>query len=150
MHKDLKKLKQDVLSMGNFTLSMLENSIKALISKDIDLAKTTIKKKHKIREYDEEIEAKALKLIALYQPMAIDLRQLATILKIITYLARVGRYGKDIAGVIEEIAKKPSPEVPINLTHMWEHIQYMISKALEAFKNDFFYKCRHYCSFLVM
>ena len=133
MHKDLKKLKEDVLSMGNYALSMLENSIKALISKDIDLANITIKKKRKIREYDEKIEAKALKLIALCQPMAKDLRQLATILKIITYLARVGRYGKDIAGVIEEIAKKPSPEVPINLIHMWEHVQYMISKALETF-----------------
>jgi len=133
MHKDIRKLKEGVLTMGNLALSMLEDSIEALINKDVQLANDTEKKKHKIREYDDDIESKALKLIALYQPMAIDLRRLATILKIITYLARMGRYGKDVAGVIEELAAHPSPDVPVNLIHMWEHVQYMISKALEAF-----------------
>ena len=98
MHKDIKQLKEEVLSMGNLALSMLEDSIESLINKDVQLANDTEKKKHEVREFDDMIEAKALKLIALYQPMAIDLRRLATILKIITYLARMGRYGKDISG----------------------------------------------------
>jgi len=103
MHKEIKNLKEDVLAMGNLALNMLENSIEALINKDVQLASITEKKKHKIREYDDDIESKTLKLIALYQPMAIDLRRLATILKIITYLARMGRYGKDV--VLLELLK---------------------------------------------
>ncbi|MFW9989067.1 MAG: phosphate uptake regulator PhoU [Candidatus Odinarchaeota archaeon] len=95
LHREIFELEKEVLEMGNLALEILDDSMKALSTQDIELAKITEKKKHKIREMDANIEANALKLIALYQPMAIDLRRLATILKVITYLARLGRYGKD-------------------------------------------------------
>ena len=134
LHKEIFALKKEVVEMANLALGMLDDSMKALATQDIELAQITEKKKHKIREMDADIEAKALKLIALYQPMAIDLRRLATILKMITYLARIGRYGKDIASVVEEISKKqPYPAPFINLQHMWEHAKLMIQEALKAF-----------------
>ena len=133
-HKEILTLKNEVLEMANLALGMLDDSMKALATQDVELAQITIKKKHKIREMDANIEAKALKLIALYQPMAIDLRRLATILKMITYLARIGRYGKDVASVVEEISKKqPYPAPFVNLQHMWEHAKLMIEDALKAF-----------------
>jgi phosphate transport system protein len=67
--------------------------------------------------------------------MAIDLRRLATILKTITYLARIGRYGKDIASVVEELSKKPYPAPFVNLQHMWEHVKTMVEDALKAFEQ---------------
>jgi phosphate transport system protein len=67
--------------------------------------------------------------------MAIDLRRLATILKTITYLARIGRYGKDIASVVEELSKKPYPAPFVNLQHMWEHVKIMVEDALKAFED---------------
>ena len=134
LHKEIFTLKKDVIEMANLALGMLDNSMKALANQDIELAIITEKKKHKLREFDTNIEAKALKLIALYQPMAIDLRRLATILKMITYLARIGRYGKDIASVVEELSKKqPYPAPFINLQHMWEHTKLIIQDALKAF-----------------
>jgi len=137
MRKEIFKLKTEVVDMGNLALSMLEDSMKALATQDIELAKITDEKKHKIRELDAEIEAKALRLIALYQPMAIDLRRLATILKVITYLARLGRYGKDIASVVEELSKKqPYPAPFVNLQHMWDHVKSMIIDALKAFEES--------------
>ena len=114
-------------------LEMLDHAIESLISKNVELAKITEKKKHEIKDYDNKIEVDALRLIALYQPMAIDLRRLATILKMITYLARLGRYGKDIASIVEDISNKSSPPVPLNLTHIWEHVKRMITNSLEAF-----------------
>ncbi|GAH13252.1 unnamed protein product, partial [marine sediment metagenome] len=83
-----------------------------------------------------EIEAKALRLIALYQPMAMDLRLLATILKIITYLTRLGRYGKDIAVVVEELSTKPYPASFINLKNMWEHVSTMAKDSFKAFEES--------------
>ena len=83
-HKELVELKNEVVKMGNLALKMLDDSMSALTSQDIKLAKQTIKKNTLLKKYDSEIEAKALRLIALYQPMAMDLRLLATILKIIT------------------------------------------------------------------
>ena len=137
LRKEIFALKNEVVEMGNLALEMLDDSMKALANQDIELANITEKKKHKIRELDADIEAKALRLIALYQPMAIDLRRLATILKMITYLARLGRYGKDIASIVEELSKKqPYPAPFVNLQHMWEHVKTMVIDALKAFKES--------------
>lgn len=136
MHKNIKQLKNQVLSMGSLALDMLESSINALISKDVDSARKIEKKKEELKNYDYKIEEKTLRLLYLFQPMAIDFRRIATILKMITYLTRIGRYGKDISKITQEIALKRSPDVPINIIHMWEHIHYMISKVLEAFDKS--------------
>lgn len=135
-HKELVELKNEVVKMGNLALKMLDDSMKALISQDIELAKKTIEKKTILKKYDSEIEAKALRLIALYQPMAMDLRLLATILKIITYLTRLGRYGKDIAVVVEELSTKPYPASFINLKNMWEHVSTMAKDSFKAFEES--------------
>jgi phosphate transport system protein len=135
LHKEILELKNQVLGMGHFSLEMLENSMRALINRDVELANEVIKKKDKVRKYDSDIEVRTLRLIALYQPMAIDLRRLATILKTITYLARIGRYGKDIASVVEELSKTPYPAPFVNLQHMWEHVKTMVEDSLQAFEQ---------------
>jgi len=135
-HKELVELKNEVVKMGNLALKMLDDSMRALTSQDIELAKKTIEKKTLLKKYDSEIEAKALRLIALYQPMAMDLRLLATILKIITYLTRLGRYGKDIAVVVEELSTKPYPASFINLKNMWEHVSTMAKDSFKAFEES--------------
>ena len=131
-HKDILELKDDVLQMGKFALSMLEDSVIALTSRNKELAEEVSERKLKLREYDERIETKSLRLIALYQPMAVDLRRLATILKTITYLYRLGRYGKDIAAVVKFIIDKPQISELLGIKHMWEHVKPMIEDALRA------------------
>jgi phosphate transport system protein len=133
LHKEIFELKQRVVEMGQLSLEMLDNSMKALETKDSKLANEVIEKKDIIRILDSEIEARALRLIALYQPMAIDLRRIATILKLITYLARLGRYGKDIASAVDELSEKPYPASFVNLQHMWDHVKTMVEDALQAF-----------------
>jgi len=135
-HKELVELKNEVVKMGNLALKMLNDSMIALTSQDIKLAKKTIEKKTLLKRYDSEIEAKALRLIMLYQPMAMDLRLIATILKIITYLTRLGRYGKDIAVIVEELSTKPYPASFINLKHMWEHVSSMAKDSFKAFEES--------------
>lgn len=134
--REILELKKSVLQMAELASSMLEDSIKAFTEGDIDLAKEIDEKKHKLREFDNDIESRALRLIALYQPMAIDLRRLATILKIITYIYRIGRYGKDIAAVAEIIQDKHPLSEALGVKHMWEHVQPMIKDAIEAFDNS--------------
>ncbi len=136
MHREIYELKNDVMELGNLALAMLEDSMKALVKQDVELARITEKKKHNIRKLDTDIEANALRIIALHQPMATDLRTLATILKLITYLTRLGRYGKDIASIVEEISNKPYPASFVNLKHMWEHVNTLVTDALKAFKNS--------------
>ena len=137
LHKEITHLKNDVLDMAKLALNMLEKSIKALNTRDLELAKEVDHNKHKLREYDTHIEERSFKLIALHQPMAIDLRNLATILKMITYLYRLGRYGKDIAAVVEHLTDKPPISEILGITHMWEHVKSLIEDAIESFdKSD--------------
>lgn len=134
-HDELKELKRDVIKMGELAVFMLEKSIESLKKQDVELAESIIKKKIKIAHMDENIEENALRLMALYQPMAIDLRTIACILKMITYLTRIGRYAKDIANVAKELSEKPHVGKLVSMPYMTEEVTSMISDALNAFET---------------
>ena len=136
LHREIVNLKQEVLDMGKLALNMLEGSISSLNTRDLELAKEVNHNKHKLREYDAHIEGRSLKLIALFQPMAIDLRRLATILKMITYLYRLGRYGKDIAAIVGFLTDMPPLSEILGITHMWEHAKSLIVDAMESFDKS--------------
>ncbi|RLF44488.1 MAG: phosphate transport system regulatory protein PhoU, partial [Thermoplasmata archaeon] len=89
-HEELKKLKKEVVEMGDLAKEMLSNAVEALKDRNKEVASQVIEKKKKIADMDERIEQDALRLIALYQPMARDMRTIACVLKMITYLTRVG------------------------------------------------------------
>jgi phosphate transport system protein len=136
MHKELAVLKDEVSQMGKLALSMLNDSIECLYNQDLELSSSVLDRKETLKQFDYHIEEKALKLIMLYQPMAVDLRTLAAILKIITYLHRIGRYGKDIADVVQkDLSEKPVALNLVNLRHIYEHVQSMIEDALKAFEK---------------
>ncbi|MBD3214738.1 MAG: phosphate signaling complex protein PhoU [Candidatus Lokiarchaeota archaeon] len=136
MRKEIVELKGKVLDMAELATGMLDDAIDALTNNNLELAKSVEDKKHKLRDYDDEIEAGALKTLGLFQPMAIDLRRLGAILKIITYLYRIGRYGKDIAGVVEELQGKYPISEMLGIKHMWEHVEPMIRDAIDAFDKS--------------
>jgi len=135
-HDELKKLKKEVADMGNLAKDMLSDAVEALKERDRELASGVIEKKKKIAEMDEKIEHTALALIALYQPMAKDMRTIACVLKMITYLTRVGRYGKDIARVAIELAEQPHIAKLVEIPHMADMVCDMIEDALKAFENE--------------
>ena len=108
-HEELKTLKKDVIIMGNLANDMLNKSVEALTNRDVELAKNIYSNKRKIAKMDVEIETKALQLLTLHQPLAKDMRMIACSLKMITYLARIGRYGKDIAKLAMKKAAKKLP-----------------------------------------
>jgi phosphate transport system protein len=136
MRREIFKLKKRVLDMADLAVNMLDDATTALLNSDLDLANTVNGKKYKLREYDDQIEAETLRTLNLYQPMAKDLRRLATVLKTITYLYRIGRYGKDIARVVKMLeANYPLSEL-VGIKHMWEHVKPMIKDVLEAFEKS--------------
>ena len=135
-HEELKKLKKEVVEMGDLAKEMLSNAVEALKDRNKEVASQVIEKKKKIADMDERIEQDALRLIALYQPMARDMRKIACVLKMITYLTRVGRYGKDIAKVAIELADQPHIARLVEIPHMADMVCSMIEDALEAFENE--------------
>jgi phosphate transport system protein len=135
-HEELKKLKKDVNAMGNLATDMLRKSIYSLKNRDVELAKKVYNNKRKIAKMDLKIETKALQLLTLHQPMAKDLRMIACSLKMITYLARIGRYGKDIAKLAIELSNKPQLKKLVSIPHMADIVSKMIEDALIAFQKE--------------
>jgi len=135
-HKEIDLLKDDVLKMGKLAMSMLEKSIAALKNKDVEMVEWVNNQKDKLADMDEKTEEKALKLIALYQPMAKDMRTIACCLKMITYLTRIGRYGKDIANVTLEIKSKKHLAKMVSIPFMSNQVLEMIQDTLIAYKKE--------------
>ncbi|NMA09542.1 MAG: phosphate signaling complex protein PhoU [Methanomicrobiales archaeon] len=135
-HTEIASLKGDVLAMGNLAQGMLGQSMVALKTQDVALAATIDGKKQKLADYDDRIEQKCLRLTALNQPMAKDLRTIAASMKVTTSLYRIGRYGKDIAIIVPELAGAPHVGNLVNLPHMGEIVDGMITDVMVAFERE--------------
>lgn len=133
---ELELLKTKIIEMGQFALSMLNDSVIAFKDQNLELAEEVHQRRHKIQQFDNDIEANAFKLIALYNPMAGDARIIAASLKINTYLTRIGRYGKDIAQVTKEIGEIPHFKKIVSIPQMYRIVSQMIEDALEAFQSN--------------
>lgn len=134
-HDELKTLKEEVVNMGYLSKQMLQESVLALKDIDIEKAKWVIAHKGIIADMDDKIEAEAFQLIALYQPMAKDMREIACILKLITYLTRIGRYGKDIARIVNNFEQDQHVRKLVDIPHMADIVCSMIDDALEVFQD---------------
>ena len=133
--EQLKKIKQDVVEMGGLAQNMLHDSITALKNQDIKLADKVYANKGKLMKFDQEIEHRCLQAISMYQPMAKDMRVIGASLKLITYLTRIGRYGKDNAKFVNEIANKPHVGRMVSIPHMNEIVESMITDAMNSYKD---------------
>jgi len=133
---ELEELKEDVSKMGELAVQMLCGSMDALKDRDDDKAEWVLSKKSEITDMDSEIEKRAFRLTMLYQPMAKDMRTLACILKMITYLQRIGRYAKDIANIEKELGDKPHIAKLVHLPREAQMVCKMIEDSLEAFRTE--------------
>jgi phosphate transport system protein len=135
-HEELNSLKKDVIKMGKLSTEMLKKSVEALKKQDNKLSEWVNDKKTAIASMDTNIETKAFQLLTLHQPMAKDLRLIACSLKMITYLARIGRYGKDIAKISIELSKKPHTKKLVSIPYMADMVCSLVDDALLAFEKE--------------
>ncbi len=134
-HKELKELNKDVIKMGVLAKEMLQKSVESLIDLNIEKAEWVLSKKGTIANMDDIIEERTLRLITLYQPMASDMREIACILKMITYLNRIGRYSKDIAKLVGDWGEKRHVKKLISIPHMSDLVCGMLDDAMKAFET---------------
>lgn len=134
-HDELKKIKKDVVEMGELSQRMLRESITALKNQDVKLADKVYADKKKLMKMDNDIEHCCLQAISMYQPMAKDMRVIGASLKIITYLTRIGRYGKDVAKFVKELSDKSHVAKLVSILHMGEIVDAMIFDALSAYRD---------------
>ena len=135
-HAELERLKQDTIAMARLARTMLSDSVNALFLQDCAKAKEVVSNKRPLREMTISLEERAYQLIALYQPMAKDMRVIACILKMITAAERIGRYGKDIANMTKHLQDQPAFAEPLPLQHMADLVTGMIDDAVTSFEGE--------------
>ncbi|OPX63632.1 MULTISPECIES: phosphate signaling complex protein PhoU [unclassified Methanoregula] len=144
-HAELDTLKKDTVKMARFGRSMLRDAVDAMVRQDTQLAESVVARKEKIHELEVELEERCYQLIALYQPMAKDMREIACTLKVITASLRIGRYGKVIAKIVNEISDAgngpairsiPRTSPMMSIPHMADLAIDMIDDAIEAYDTS--------------
>lgn len=135
--KELEELKQTVLKLSSLVEKAISDSIKSLIERDSKIAAEVIDGESKINTLDVEIDEECIRLIALRQPCAGDLRLITTAMKITTDLERIGDLAVDISERALELNNEPQLKPYIDIPRMAETVQTMLRDALDAFvKRD--------------
>ena len=131
--EELMQLKEKILKMGAMVETSIKDSVNALVERDNELAKKIIDKDHQINALDVEIDEDSIRLIALRQPKAGDLRFITTAMKITTDLERMGDMAVNIAERALELNEEPILKPYIDIPRMKEIAQGMTRDALDAF-----------------
>ncbi|WP_040683814.1 phosphate signaling complex protein PhoU [Thermobrachium celere] len=136
LDQKLTRLNHDLIKMGAMVEEIIDKAIVSLKNQDLEMAKSIYTDDDAIDEMELSIEKDCLNLIALQQPIAKDLRRIASALKIITDLERIGDHAVNIAKVTLEIGKEPLMKPLIDIPKMAEICQRMIKLSLDAFVNQ--------------
>ncbi|MDY0235872.1 MAG: phosphate signaling complex protein PhoU [Gudongella sp.] len=133
--KELDLLNNEIIKMGGLVEERIESAVKALINRDIALAKDVIQGDIEIDEMERDIESRCLKLILLQQPVAKDLRLISSILKMITDLERIGDHAQDISEITLLFSDEKYIKELIHIPQMAEATIYMVRTSIDAFVN---------------
>lgn len=134
--RELHEIKERLLYLGSLTEEALADCSTALQERDSDLAKRVIAQDCQIDLLDEEIEEKCIRLLALRQPAARDLRFITTAIKITGHLERIGDMAVKICEKILLLNKEPQLKPYIDLPRMAEISRAMIRESLDAFVRE--------------
>ena len=132
---ELERLKKRILLIGGMAEESVQNAVKALHCRDLNLAQRTIEGDQAINELEVEIEEECLKILALHQPVAVDLRFIAAVIKINNDLERVGDMAVNIAERVLIVAKTPPVSLPFDFDGMASKVEAMLKMSLDSLVN---------------
>lgn len=133
---DIQQVKDEILVLGSMVEQSILDSVQALKKRDVPAAKKILKFDKKINKKRYKIESQLMILIATQQPMAHDLRLLASSMEIISELERMGDYAKGIANINIRMGKTPLVKPLIDVPRMADICVDMLHRALTAFVNE--------------
>ena len=134
-HRELEKLKKRILSLGAMVEERVYMATKAIENRDSNLADKIIKSDYEIDEMEVDVEEGCLKILALYQPVAVDLRFITAVIKINNDLERIADEAVNIAQGIKYISKGKKAHFDFDFLSMAEKTEAMLKKSLDALVN---------------
>jgi phosphate transport system protein len=131
--EELQRLKQTVAQMGGLVEAQLQAAVDALIKRDQEAASGVIKEDKKIDELEQQVGNLVIRLLALRQPMAVDLRQIVSALKISSDLERIGDYATNVAKRAIALSQMPPLKPLYTIPRMAKLVQLIIKDVLDSY-----------------
>ena len=141
--RQLCQLNDGLIEMGELIEKAIEDTIKALVSQDVELANTVINMDDETDAKEKEIENLCLKLLLQQQPVAKDLRLISSALKMITDMERIGDHATDISEITIELSSQKYIKKLEHIQQMSKETMVMLVKSIEAFVNKDIDKARN-------
>ncbi len=135
LERDLDNLQRDILGMAASVEEAIHKAICALQGRETRVAEQVIAGDTEIDQEENQVEEECLKILALHQPVAVDLRRITAALKINTDLERMADLAEDIAERALHLAHLPFIPIPDKLQRMTDLTTSMVRQSLDAFVN---------------
>ncbi len=135
LQKELGRLEKQLLSLAAVVEENVQMSVKALAERDVPLAERLIKADDEINRLEVDLEEECLKILALHQPVANDLRMIVAVLKINNTLERIADQAVNISERALAVSCSPIITCPLNLDGMAGNVITMLEKALDSLVN---------------
>jgi phosphate transport system protein len=132
-HQSLDELKEKLLVMAGMAEQAIQRSIEAYRTRDLSICELVLHSEPAINRLEREIDQMALDLLAMEQPMAIDLRFILSVIRINADLERVGDQAVNIAIRVREMGAFANIDLPVDIPKLAELASAMVRKALQAF-----------------
>jgi len=133
---ELENMKKRILLIAGMAEESVQKAVKALRSRDVNLAEEIIAGDQAINEMEVEIEEECLKILALHQPVAVDLRFIVAVIKINNDLERVGDMAVNIAERVLVVAKARPVSLPFDFDGMALKVENMLKMSLDSLVNS--------------
>src|SRR5688572_13295432 len=131
--QELQRLSNLITQMGGVAEAQVEAAVQALVRRDTAIAAQVIQSDLRIDTYEREIDNETLRLLALRQPMASDLREIVSALKIAADIERIGDYAANIAKRSLALAQLPAVRPVGAIPRMGRLVQEIMKEVLDAF-----------------
>jgi len=135
LDEEVSNLKKALFSMATVVSEMISKSVKSLVDRNMIMAEEVIKTDRKVDKMEIKIDNLCIKIQALYQPEAQDLRTVTMIMKINNDLERIGDHAVNIAEKVMYLADKPPVKPLIDIPRMGDKSVQMVKESLDAFAN---------------
>lgn len=132
LQREIDRLSKEILSLGAIVENSVGMAVKAIDDRDSTLAEKVVNSDMQIDRAEVDLEENCLKVLALNQPVAIDLRFIIAVLKINNDLERIGDLAVNIAERVKFLSVQPRIKVPYNLEELVEKTRWMLRKSLDS------------------
>jgi len=135
LQRDIDLLNTELLNISSMVEEMIDKATQALADRRFDLAEEVVKSDPFVDQHEVHVEEECLKILALHQPVAVDLRRIATVMKVNNDLERIADLAVSIAQRAQAVEEYPAFAIPDRLPRMVVVATEMVRGAMNAFVN---------------